>query len=83
MLGIHGLPGDYDHDAQARLMEGESLEDDFYGDSPRTISPQQLALEGVQKLNEDQLKAFTEIKTALVEKSPERLFFVEGAGGCG
>lgn len=83
LLGIHGLPTDYNHDAQARIMEDESLQDDFYGDQPRTKSPQQLALEGLEKLNEDQTNAFEEIKNAFLNKSAPRLFFVEGAGGCG
>lgn len=83
MLGIHGLPSDYDHDAQAQFMENESLEEDFYRGSSRGKSPQQLALDGVEKLNKDQLAAFNKIKKALLENNSNKLFFVEGAGGCG
>jgi hypothetical protein len=82
---LEGLPEDYDHEKVAEEIEGESLLDDFYGNGDRRKkTPQQIALDGISKLNPEQAKAFEQIKKALLNPNEEKkLFFLEGAGGCG
>jgi hypothetical protein len=84
-MGLEGLPADYDHEKVAEEIEGESLMDDFYGNGDRKKkTPQQVALEGIAKLNPEQSKAFKHIKKALLDQDQDnKLFFLEGAGGCG
>jgi hypothetical protein len=84
-MGLEGLPEDYDHEKFAEEIEGESLLDDFYGnDKTRKKSPQQMALEGIKKLNTEQIQAFKQFKEALTNPlAKNKLFFLEGAGGCG
>lgn len=84
-LGIEGLPLDYNHERQAALVEGEALEEMFYGGKvDKKKSHQKMALEAVESLNEDQKAAFEEIKASIMDKSRgKRLFFIEGSGGCG
>jgi hypothetical protein len=84
-MGLEGLPEDYDHEKVAEEIEGESLLDDFYGNGDRRKkTPQQIALEGISKLNKEQTEAFKHIKKALVNQNHDnKLFFLEGAGGCG
>jgi hypothetical protein len=84
-MGLEGLPADYDHEKVAEEIEGESLLDDFYGNEDRRKkSPQQLALEGISKLNKEQMEAFNQFQAALLSSvADKKLFFLEGAGGCG
>lgn len=56
---------------------------DFYGNESRRISPAEIALKQLARLNEDQKKAFFRIKEALDDPSSQRCFFVEGSGGTG
>lgn len=81
-IGLQGLPANYNHVEQAEEIEGAALDEEFYGDQPRTKMPQQIALENVEKLNDCQLSAFNEIKKA-IEECKGSGFFIEGAGGCG
>jgi hypothetical protein len=82
---LEGLPDDYDHEKVAEEIEGESLMDDFYGNGDRRKkTPQQVALEGISKLNPEQTSAFKKLKYALTNSTAKnKLFFLEGAGGCG
>jgi hypothetical protein len=84
-MSLEGLPADYDHEKIAEEIEGESLMDEFYGNEDRRKkSPQQVALEGISKLNKEQTEAFNQFRTALVNNiEDKKLFFLEGAGGCG
>lgn len=83
-MGIIGLPADYDHDRQAAIVEGEALEEDFYGDKDRGESRQKIAMDAVKKLNDDQRAAFDEVRNALAEDNMgQKLFFLEGGGGTG
>lgn len=83
-MGIEGLPTDYDHDRQAAIIEGEALEDDFYGERDRGESRQKIAMDAVMKLNDDQKAAFEEVKEALSKDNRgQKLFFLEGGGGTG
>jgi hypothetical protein len=67
------------------VVEGEALEEIFFGGKvDKKKTHQQVALEAVGRLNEDQKAAFDEIKASIMDKSRDnRLFFVEGSGGCG
>ena len=64
-------------------MEKEILNDDFYGAEKSRRSPQKFVVDQIRRLNEDQRAAFDQISTALNGSGVRRLFFVEGAGGCG
>ncbi|KAL3071933.1 hypothetical protein niasHS_017226 [Heterodera schachtii] len=84
-VGLSGLPDDYDFQRQATILEQDSLLDDFYGGdaNQRRKSPQQVAVEQVARLNVDQMAAFDKISQALLGGGEHKLFFLEGAGGCG
>lgn len=83
-MGLNGLPADYNFQRQSEVIEAEVLNEDFYGsDITRRKSPRQIVLEHVKNLNKDQRKAFYTICDAVTGKSDQKLFFVEGAGGCG
>lgn len=66
-------------------MEEDTLWDDFYGsDRSKNKSPQQIVQEQISRLNPDQKTAFDIISTSIEkDDSEKRMFFVEGAGGCG
>lgn len=67
-------------------MELQALADDFYGaEIANRRSPKQVALEQISKLrkNPDQAFAFDKICEAINGQGGQKLFFVEGAGGCG
>ncbi|KAL3115858.1 hypothetical protein niasHT_007158 [Heterodera trifolii] len=83
--GLSGLPEDYDFQRQANLLEEDNLLDDFYGGdaNQRRKSLQQIAVEQVEKLNADQMAAFDKISRAVLNGGEQKLFFLEGAGGCG
>jgi hypothetical protein len=84
-MGLEGLPANYDHEMVAAEIEGEALMDDFFGNEDRRRkTPQQVALEGIAKLNNGQRRAFYRFKAALNNGiGAKKLFFLEGAGGCG
>lgn len=83
-MGLPGLPSDYNHEQQEELLESETILDDFYGsDTSRLKSPQQWAMEQIEKLNEDQRAAFETVKAAITGASNDKLFFIEGDGGTG
>lgn len=78
-------PVDYDFDKQAEILDEDTLWDDFYGsDRSKNKSPQQIVKEQISRLNSDQRAAFDLITTSIEKADSEkRMFFVEGAGGCG
>jgi hypothetical protein len=83
-MSLEGLPADYDHEKIAEEIEGESLMDEFYGKEDRRKKPQQIVLEGISKLNKEQTEAFNQFRAALLNSiEDKKLFFLEGAGGCG
>jgi hypothetical protein len=83
-MGLEGLPANYNYETVAAEIEGERLMEDFYGNEDRRKSSQQIALEGISKLNNGQRQAFDRFKAALNnENGAKKLFFLEGAGGCG
>ncbi|KAL3125241.1 hypothetical protein niasHT_005847 [Heterodera trifolii] len=84
-VGLSGLPEDYDFQRQANLLEEDNMLDDFYGGdaNQRRKSLQQIAVEQVGQLNADQMVAFDKISQAVLSGGEQKLFFLEGAGGCG
>ncbi|KAL3105716.1 hypothetical protein niasHT_029001 [Heterodera trifolii] len=84
-VGLSGLPEDYDFQRQANLLEEDNLLDGFYGGdaNQRRKSLQQIAVEQVGQLNADQMVAFDKISQAVLSGGGQKLFFLEGAGGCG
>lgn len=84
-MGLSGLPATYNHETVSSEIEGEGLLDDFYGSVNRKNSFRDVAMAHLEKLNEEQRAAFDQIASAIDsdEKEAKRLFFLEGAGGCG
>ncbi|KAL3118683.1 hypothetical protein niasHT_006511 [Heterodera trifolii] len=84
-VGLKGLPVGYDFQHQAQLLEEDNILDSFYGDDAgqRRKPPQQVAVEQIGRLNPDQRAAFDAISTAILGGCDQKLFFLEGAGGCG
>uniref|UniRef100_A0A914I8I8 ATP-dependent DNA helicase n=1 Tax=Globodera rostochiensis TaxID=31243 RepID=A0A914I8I8_GLORO len=83
-VGLSGLPNDYNFDRQAGALQQATLLDEFYGDQQgRAKSPQQIAIEKIGLLNKDQRNAFNDISSAIRSADGQRLFFLEGSGGCG
>ena len=84
-MGLSGLPASYNHETVSSEIEGEGLLDDFYGSANRKTSFRDVALAHLEKLNEEQRAAFEHIASAIDsdDKETKRLFFLEGAGGCG
>lgn len=82
-MGLHGLPNDYSFEEQANLMESEDIHDEFFGADNSFQSPQQFALHHIAQLNSDQKTAFQSISDAVMGKNSQKLFFIEGSGGCG
>jgi hypothetical protein len=76
-------PADYNHEEMEELIEGQMMDDEFYGIRSRRIHPHNIALDFVRKLNPDQRYAFNVIQDAITSEGGDRLFFVEGAGGTG
>jgi hypothetical protein len=69
---------------QTEILEEGGLLDDFYGDDRgRKRTPQEVVRGQMKQLNDDQRKAFDRISSAITGRGDKRLFFVEGAGGCG
>ena len=77
------MPKDFDFEEQAHRIESDEMLNDFYGAETIRNSPQQFVLDQVEKLNKDQRAAFDRISSAILDGDNRRLFFVEGAGGCG
>lgn len=77
------MPKDFDFEEQAHRIESDEMLNDFYGAETIRKSPQQFVLDQVEKLNKDQRAAFDRISSAILDGDNRRLFFVEGAGGCG
>jgi hypothetical protein len=85
-MGLTGLPPDYNHEEHAAEIEGNMLEDHFYGrdiNKKNRPNPQRFALNQIARLNNDQRAAFDTIAAALSSCVGDRLFFIEGAGGTG
>ncbi|KAL3110874.1 hypothetical protein niasHT_014811 [Heterodera trifolii] len=84
-VGLKGLPVGYDFQHQAQLLEEDNILDSFYGDDAgqRRKPPQQVAVEQIGRLNPDQRDAFAMISTSILGGCDQKLFFLEGAGGCG
>ncbi|KAL3079415.1 hypothetical protein niasHS_013061 [Heterodera schachtii] len=84
-VGLKGLPVGYDFQHQAQLLEEDNILDSFYGEDAgqRRKPPQQVAVEQIGRLNPDQRDAFAEISTSILGGCDQKLFFLEGAGGCG
>ena len=81
---MKGLPADYNYEKQAELLEGEAVLDEFYGDDlTKKQSPRQIVWNQIRELNPDQRKAFETISEAINGMGSQKLFFIEGAGGCG
>uniref|UniRef100_A0A914I102 ATP-dependent DNA helicase n=1 Tax=Globodera rostochiensis TaxID=31243 RepID=A0A914I102_GLORO len=83
-VGLKGLPKDYDFQPQEQILEEDNIWDEFYGnENSRRKTPQQIALANIGRLNIDQRDAFDQISNAILSVNGQRLFFLEGAGGCG
>uniref|UniRef100_A0A183C066 ATP-dependent DNA helicase n=1 Tax=Globodera pallida TaxID=36090 RepID=A0A183C066_GLOPA len=83
-VGLQGLPKDYDFQQQEQILEEDNIWDEFYGnENARRKTPQQIALANIGRLNIDQRDAFDQISSAILSVDGQRLFFLEGAGGCG
>ena len=82
-MGLPAVPNDFDFQQQAERIESDEYLNDFYGAERNRTSPQQFVFNQVEKLNKDQRAAFDRISSAILEGNDHRLFFVEGAGGCG
>lgn len=82
-MGLPALPDDFDIDKQAELLESDELLDNFYGGDHNRKSPQNFVMDQVKKLNKDQRAAFERIQSSVIGGAEQRLFFIEGAGGCG
>ena len=82
-MGINGLPADYNHEEYSDKFERQILEDDFYGNGDRSKGAKDFALKQINLLNKDQRAAFDEIREAICNNGEQKLFFIEGAGGCG
>lgn len=75
---------DYNHENVGEILEADTILDDFYGgEQNRRKSPRSFVLEQIKLLNADQLAAFNRIKSAVLDNNPQKLFFLEGSGGCG
>ena len=82
-MGLPAVSSDFDFEEQAQRIESDELLNDFYGAERVRKSPQEFVLDQVEKLNKDQRAAFDRISSAILDGTNRRLFFVEGAGGCG
>lgn len=82
-LGIFGLPTDYNFAQYEKKFGDEAFEEEFFAGAKKGVRSQKIAVDFIKRLNADQRKAFDEISNALTGESEQRLFFVEGAGGCG
>ena len=82
-MGLPAIATDFDFEEQAQRIESDELLNDFYGAEKIRRSPQQFVTDQVEKLNKDQRAAFDRISSAILDGRGRRLFFVEGAGGCG
>lgn len=84
-MGLSGLPATYNHETVSAEIEGEGLLDDFYGGVNRKTTFRDVALAHLKKLNDEQRNAFEKIAEAInsEDSTGKRLFFLEGAGGCG
>ena len=76
-------PKAYDAVEHERRLEENDIYADFYGDRPKTTPPSEIARTHVQSLNADQKVAFRKIALSLCGKGDQKLFFLEGDGGCG
>lgn len=82
-MGLPAVSNDFDFEEQAQQIESDELLNDFYGAEKFRKSPEQFVLDQVKKLNTDQRSAFDRITSAILARDDQRLFFLEGAGGCG
>ena len=82
-MGLPAVSSDFDFDEQAQRIESDELINDFYGAEKIRKSPQQFVLDQVKNLNVDQRTAFDRITASILGGDDHRLFFLEGAGGCG
>uniref|UniRef100_A0A183CL30 ATP-dependent DNA helicase n=1 Tax=Globodera pallida TaxID=36090 RepID=A0A183CL30_GLOPA len=81
-MGLRGLPNNYSFEHQAQQLSEASMMDGFYGNEERQRKTlQQVAVQGVHRLNSDQRKAFNCVTDAISGRGEERYFFIEGAGG--
>ena len=75
---------DYNFAQQAEALGAADLLDDFFGGETLRNSPQKFVRDQVESLNADQRLAFDRISSVISDTGDQqRLFFVEGAGGCG
>lgn len=65
------------------MIESEAMLEEFYGDLSRKMSKENAALHFYKKLNAGQKEAFNRIAQGIKESGQQKLFFVEGDGGCG
>ena len=82
-MGLPAVPNDFDFQEQSERIESDEFLNDFYGAERNRTSPEKFVFNQVEKLNKDQRAAFDRISSAILEGNDHRLFFVEGAGGCG
>ena len=83
-MGLPAPPMDYDFETQAETLGAADLLDDFFGGETLRNSPQKFVRNQVESLNADQRLAFDRISSVISGTGDQqRLFFVEGAGGCG
>lgn len=57
--------------------------DDFYGQESKDKTYVQIVDKAIRSLNDDQKKAFSRISDAILGRSREKHFFIEGEGGTG
>ena len=82
-MGLSGLPEDYNFEIQAREVENEDLIGDFYGGENSNQTPEKFVIEQINKLNTEQKAAFNRISAAVLGLDKQKLFFIDGGGGCG
>lgn len=82
-MGLPAVANDFDFEEQAHRIESDELLNDFYGAEKLRKSPEQFVFDQVKKLNTDQRAAFDRITSSILGRDDHRLFFLEGAGGCG
>lgn len=82
-MGLAGLPDDFNFEIQAREVENEDLIGDFYGGEKRNQTAEQFVIEQIKKLNTEQKDAFDRISAAVLGLDEQKLFFIDGGGGCG
>lgn len=82
-MGLSGVPRDYNYDAMHEEIDGQLLEEIFYGANSRDKSTHEIAKHYIGQLLPDQKKAFKVIANSILGKSNRKLFFVKGSGGTG